>query len=189
MTVAEIVLAAQQAGGYASMFDALVKYLQPHTVLELGTGQGVSGAHVMKVLPLGSTFTTVNWSYPDNQVFGEALNPFKGDARLKMVVADTLEPASVDMVPAPVDLFYLDTHHWAWHAAHEMRLWQRILCDGAIVLCDDIRVNDMPAFWDSLPYEKCPILKEAPMDQGVFRYDSSIPYAGEFPRGTNAGGW
>lgn len=150
-------------------------------IVELGTGQGAGGAEVMKVLPLLSQFTTVNYDYPANQVFGEFLQPWLNDVRLKILVADTLDPATLELVPSEVDFLIIDSHHEAWHAAAELELWQSALVDGALVFVDDLEHNDMRLFWNTLPYFRW-VCNTDPL-QGVFRYDAQHRYRNTFPRG------
>ncbi len=160
--------------------------LQPRNVVELGTGQGASGACIMEMLPPGSTFTTIN--YADGHKFGEQLGPWSSDPRLHMLAADTILPATLELVPDNIDLLFIDTTHEAWHAAQELRLWQDKLQDGAIVIVDDLNQHDMNLFWDSLPYEKVP--SEAGTCQGVFRYSAALRYNGSFDKreGSTYGG-
>lgn len=152
-----------------------LRHLRPKNVLELGTGQGASGAQIMSALAPDAVFTTVN--YADGHVFGEQLSEWYTDARLTRVSADTLSRATLDMVPDGVDLMFIDTTHEAWHAAEELTLWQDKLQDGAIVVLDDLDQHDMQEFWDSIPYEKATQER-----QGVFRYDAAVRYEGRFDR-------
>lgn len=155
-----------------------IQHLQCRSVLELGTGQGVSGAQIMAGLPVASCFITINYAYPVDYVFGEYLLPWKVDPRLKMLIADTLDIATLGMVPYGVDLMFIDSTHEAWVAATELLRFQQKLTDKALVIVDDLNQHDMVDFWDSLPYEKARVV-----NQGIFRYDTKLPYTAEFPRG------
>lgn len=162
-----------------------IRALQPRVVVELGTGQGASGAQIMRALNLDAWFYTIN--YADGHVFGEQLAPWNDDTRLTMLAADTLDIATLYKVPSAIDVLYIDTTHEAWHAAAELRLWQDKLRDGAIVFVDDLNHNDMELFWQSLPYEKYKTPSEL---QGVFRYDAECDYYAAFdkPYRTTYGG-
>src|SRR5450631_282105 len=153
-----------------------IHYLQPKNIVELGTGQGVSGAQIMSALAPDAIFTTVN--YADGHVFGEQLASWSSDPRLHRLDTDTLDPGTVGLVPDGVDLLFIDTTHEAWHAAEELCMWQGKLQDGAIVLVDDLNQHDMIVFWDSIPYEKSPY--PGGSCQGVFRYDATKPYTAKF---------
>jgi hypothetical protein len=158
-----------------------VLYMRPRHFVELGTGQGASGACVMQVLPPCSRFTTINYDYPPNEAPGAMLAPYLMDPRLRFVIADTADPATVDMFARDIDLLFIDTTHRAWHAALELRLWQDKLEDGAIVIADDLGMHDMSVFWDSVPYEKVPV--ECGPVQGFFRYRRGVRYDFPLPRG------
>jgi len=155
-----------------------INYLRPKNVLELGTGQGASGVQIMSALPPDATFTTIN--YVDGHHFGEQRRDWYSDPRKQMVDADTIDPDTLALVPDGVDLLFIDTTHEAWHAAEELRRWQAKLVNAAIVVVDDLDQHDMAAFWESLPYEKVP--ESAGPRQGMFRYDTSVPYEGKFDR-------
>lgn len=154
-------------------------HMRPRNFVELGTGQGASGVHIMQALPEGSWFTTINYDYPSSHGFGELLEPHYGDRRLRMLTVDTTEPGCPELVRGIIDLLYIDTHHVAWQAALELEMWQYKLCHGAIIIADDLDQNDMEKFWGSIHYEK----SRAAVMQGMFRYDSNLPYKSPFPRG------
>lgn len=175
-TVAEIAAAVGDWPGR-------IRYMNPRNVVELGTGQGASGAQIMSALAPDAMFTTIN--YADGHKFGEQLRDWYFDQRLRRLDLDTTDPATLEHVPAWIDLLFIDTTHEAWHAATELRLWQDKLQDGAIVIVDDLNQHDMANFWDSIPYEKVPTNSNwifADRYQGVFRYDASKRYEGKFPR-------
>ena len=150
-----------------------ILHMQPKHVLELGTGRGTTGALIMSVLPPTSMFTTINYSYPENEKYGELLQPWDQDKRLRRIIGDTTDPATLDKVEGGVDLLFIDTIHDAYVADVELYLWQRKLADGAIVIVDDLNHKDMMKFWDLIPYEK---VGDA-TSQGIFRYNASEPYS------------
>lgn len=158
-----------------------LQFLMPKHILELGTGQGASGAQIMSALGPESTFTTIN--YVDGHTFGEQLSGYYSDPRLLRLDADTIDPKTLELVPSyqiPIDLLFIDSTHEAWHAAKELRIWQAKLEDGAIVVVDDLNQNDMLLFWNSLPYEKSEYNNAS--CQGVFRYRSAVRYTERFNR-------
>lgn len=164
-----------------------IKLVQPWNVLELGTGQGASGNEIMSALPSDAHFTTIN--YVDGHVFGVQLESWRSDSRYLRIDADTIDVNTMSLVRGGVDLLYIDTTHEAWHAATELRMWQHMLQNGAIVVADDLNHHDMIQFWDGLPYDKFQV-PNSPTCQGVFRYDASILYNDQFnrPEKTTYGG-
>lgn len=163
------------------LWEDRMRSVCPNHVLELGTGQGATGAQIMAALGPNAQFTTINYPYPANQRFGEGLDPWRSDPRLTVLFADTLLSSTSDLVPYGVDLLFIDTTHEAWHAAEELCLWQDKLVDGAIVIVDDLNQNDMMLFWNDLPYEKYPE-NGCHTSQGVFRYRRAIRYGRRFNR-------
>ncbi len=170
-TVAEIV-------AVGNGWPERMRYLRPDYFLELGTGQGASGARIMPELAPDAHFITIN--YANGHTFGEQLRNWYSDPRLTRIAADTIDPDTLVMVPDGVDLLFVDTTHEAWHAATELRMWQDKLQDGAIVIVDDLNQHDMMDFWDSIHYEKA--LDNAGACQGVFRYNAMSPYDARFER-------
>jgi predicted O-methyltransferase YrrM len=184
VTLAEIVCKMRHCAS-DNVWINRIRFLKPHNVVELGTGQGATASYIMIALHDNAIFTTFNYSYPANQRFGEYLHSWLRDPRLWWITADTLDPASLQYVPNDIDLLFIDTTHEAWHAAAELRLWQVKLQDSAIVIVDDLDQNDMTAFWNSLPYDKV-----VDGNQGIFCYDTSRQYLAQFnkPSRTTYGG-
>lgn len=170
--------AAMVAAAGGSWADR-IGLVRPRCVLELGTGQGAGAAQIMAALPPGAELFTINYPHPSEYAFGEQLAPWRGDPRLHELVADTIDPRTLDLVPRRVDLLFIDSTHEAWHAALELRMWQEKLRDGTVVICDDLNQHDMAAFWDSIPYDRA---TRPGSHQGIFVYDAARPYAGAFPR-------
>ena len=52
------------------------------------------------------------------------------------------------------DLFFVDTIHLAHQLEEEIKLYSPYWKKGAIVVFDDIRLNDMFPVWESLNYDK-----------------------------------
>lgn len=129
--------------------------MQPRRVVELGTGDGMTAAEVMRVLPHGSTLTCVNWpNPPSGDDPRRYLDPFWNDVRLSVLFGDTRDPAIAAQVPDGIDLLSIDSTHEAACAAAEWELWRPKLADVALVVFDDLDHHDMRGFWQSLPYPR-----------------------------------
>ena len=132
----------------------LVRQLRPKLVVELGTGDGMTGAAIMGALLDGARFITVNWPNPpsgDNPA--RYLGPWLFDQRLTQLWGDTRDVSH--LVPDGIDLLFIDSTHERGCAEAEWNLYRPKLKDGAVVVVDDLHHNDMLEFWDDLPgYDK-----------------------------------
>jgi cephalosporin hydroxylase len=78
-------------------------------------------------------------------------------------------------IPVNVDFLFIDTEHTYEQVSREWAVYKRWLLDGAIVALDDIRMNDMPRFWNELQYEKLDLTEFCHPESGfgVFRVTQS----------------
>ncbi len=136
---------------YYGFLMKLVYRLQPRKVLELGTSIGRSTSFMMATLPLTSSLTTVDiGSYQRVD-----LASYTNDGRLHIVYGNDLDVAVVDEVGDGYDLLFIDTEHSYEQLVAEWAIYQSRLFDNAIVVLDDIDLNEgMRLFWDELPYDK-----------------------------------
>lgn len=137
---------------YYRYLNGLVRELAPKRVLELGTDIGSSALFMMLALPPDSSLTTVEWSeYPRR-----SLIPFLEDRRLRVVHGDDLDLGIYKGdVPREIDLLYIDTEHTYEQVSKEWALYQQFLTPEAIVVVDDIHLNEgMERFWREIPYPK-----------------------------------
>lgn len=148
----------------------MVYFLRPQKIMELGTGAGHSAAAMMAALPKASALTTINWpNPPSGDPVGIKLSRWSSDPRLRQILGDTREVR--DQITGGVDFLFIDsgTEHVYSLISAEWALYESALADEAIVVLHDILVNDMPRFWDELPYEKV-VVDSLPPGLGVFRY-------------------
>lgn len=137
---------------YYLYLNALVRLLRPRTVLELGTCEGGSAFFMALALEQGATLTTVDvgphhpWQ----------LGPLLYDLRLRRVLGDDLDLGIYEgRPPQGVDLLFVDTLHEYGHVTRELELYLPLLSPGAVVVMDDIHLNEgMARAWDELPLEK-----------------------------------
>lgn len=157
---------------YYPFLAKLVNYLKPTNILELGTSRGRSALFMMSALQPGGRLTTVDvGSYLRSD-----LAAYAWDDRLRIVYGDDRSAEVVAAVPDEIDLLYIDTEHSFGQVAAEWAIYSKKLIDGAIVVVDDISLNDgMRQFWESLPYEKaeCAVHHSG---FGVFRFRKSVCY-------------
>jgi hypothetical protein len=78
-----------------------------------------------------------------------------------------------DDLPIGIDMLFIDTDHTFAQASSEWNIYKHLCNPGAIVVLDDIRMNDMFDFWKSLPYPKLELTKECHVSGfGFFLYQS-----------------
>ncbi len=136
---------------YYTFLNKLVRRLQPKKILELGTSIGRSGLFMMTALPETSKLVTVDIG----SFLRTDLTPFSYDNRLKIVFGNDLEDSVFNEVGSGFDMMFSDSEHCYEHVVVEWEKYRHTLEDGAIVVMDDIRLNEgMSRFWDSLQYEK-----------------------------------
>lgn len=142
---------AANGQAYYRYLHSLVRVLLPRTVLELGTCQGGSALFMLLALPEGSTLTTLDLGnrHP------EYLDPVREDPRLRVESGDSRDPATYQRLGLKeVDLLFLDTEHTAAQLEREWELCRPLLAEGAVVVLDDIYLNDVPRFWEALEEDK-----------------------------------
>lgn len=149
----------------------VVARFKPRVILELGTGDGHSAAAMLQALPADGVLTTVNWPNPPSGDDGwRMLHPYRGDARLRYILGDSLEVR--DRIVTPIDLLFLDcgTEHTCRQTSAEWALYEPCMAPRGIVLVDDINHGDMRDFWDPLPYRKAELTIQGPHGFGIFYY-------------------
>jgi len=147
----------------------LVHLLKPKNVLELGTSIGRSALFMMCALPENSTLTTIEIG----SHLRVDLEPFFNDPRLKIVYGSDMDKNVYSPLNLQnIDFIYIDTEHDIEQLQKEWNIYKNFLCSDAIVVLDDISLNDgMKKFWDDLPYEKisCPLSVHF-SGFGIFKY-------------------
>ncbi len=155
-----VAMSAEQYDAYAKKKDGHTYYvflqklmisLCPDKVLELGTSIGRSALFMMCGLAENATLTTVDiGSYRRGD-----LSPFENDPRLTIIYGSDLEPEVIEQIGDGYDFLYLDTEHSWDQISKEWEIYKHKLTDGALVVLDDIHLNEgMDRFWNSLPYDK-----------------------------------
>lgn len=148
----------------------LIEKHRPKLIVELGTGDGVSAAAMMCVLPKDSALVTINWPNPPSGDNPERyLATWANDPHLRIVYGDTRQQAHL-FEDQSIGMLCIDSTHMFECAAEEWIAYRCKLADGAVVVVDDLDHNDMFRFWLALPYSKS---KHQGGRVGVFVYDRS----------------
>lgn len=130
----------------------LVKLYKPSNIVELGTSIGRSAMFMMTALQKSSKLTTIEIS----SFMRTDLTHFIDDSRLTIVYGSDIDPATYDELDLDnIDFLFIDAMHSYEHVNIEWSIYKRFLTNGALVVMDDIHLNDgMSKFWNDLEYDK-----------------------------------
>jgi len=147
-----------------------VRLARPALVVELGSGLGVSTLLMLSELAETARLVTCDIAPRLKCVPPEIMR----DPRLKFYSGNDLNLSVFgDDLPVGIDLLFIDTEHTFDQVSAEWRIYGHLCRRGALVVLDDIRVQDMPRFWDALPYPKLELTEECHQSGfGVFLYDA-----------------
>lgn len=128
----------------------LVREIAPRRIVELGTDIGRAAAFMMTQLPARSELITVEIG---SQIRTD-LAACQGDPRLKIVTGSSTDPRVYEPL-TDIDLLFIDTDHLYEQISAEWRAYRGRLSKGAVVVFDDIHLNEgMERFWSELPEPK-----------------------------------
>lgn len=130
----------------------LVDLVKPKQIVELGGAMGVgticlhhylsqdSKLYSITLAENGLEFSYVDKPYPDN---------------LNLIVGDDLDIKNWKGVNlSKTDLWYFDSLHTHEQLSKEIKLYKSYFRKGAILMFDDIRMDELWSIWDELEYDK-----------------------------------
>lgn len=135
---------------YYQWLACLVKFLNPHQVVELGAASGISTIMMLSEMGKEAHLYSVD---NDPAIAWKWMN--REYPNLTKILADDLDMSiwkGVDL--SETDLWFIDTIHEAKQLKEEIKLYSPYWKKGAIVVFDDIRLNDMYPVWESLEHDK-----------------------------------
>jgi len=123
---------------------------RPKNVVELGRCLETSALFLLGALDDDAKLITV-----DTEERASDLTHVLGDPRLRVLVGNDLDLATFDGVEiSGIDFLFIDTDHTCAQATKEWELYLPLLSQNAIVVFDDITMNNMGAFWGPLECAK-----------------------------------
>jgi hypothetical protein len=145
-------------GEHYRLLAALVKILQPHRVVEIGTFRGVSALAMKEFLPANgriTTFDIVSWdSIPDSSLRAE---DFSG-GRLRQEMADLSDPAKFGLhrpLLEETELLFMDGPKDGLFERKFLQQLEGIRFQKPLLLVlDDIRFWNMLALWHDIARPK-----------------------------------
>lgn len=136
---------------YYQWLALLVRAITPKLILELGTGLGVST--LMMFSELRDEGRLISCDVVQAPKF--VPEDVRSDPRVKFYRGDDLDLNIYgEDLPVGIDVLFIDTEHTFRQVSAEWSVYKHLCNPGAIVVLDDIRMNDMQRFWDVLPYPK-----------------------------------
>lgn len=144
---------------YYQWLAHLVKIMKPNLVLELGNDFGLST--LMMFSELSETARLISC---DLVKLLDFIPPhIFNDTRFKFYTGNDLNLNIFgNDLPVGIDILFIDTEHTFDQVSAEWKIYKNLCNPGAIVILDDIRMNDMFNFWESLPYPKLELTKKMP---------------------------
>lgn len=140
--------------GYLQWLTLLVKHSDAKTIVELGNRYGVSSNTIFAGLNADQKFYSLDTDI--NQIYVPDF--VKNDDRVSFVTGDCLDlniyKNSKFDIPFNIDILWTDTLHSLEQLSNEMLVYEPLLSDNAIIVIDDINLNDKRDYFDSSPHEK-----------------------------------
>jgi predicted O-methyltransferase YrrM len=138
---------------YYRYLAALVKAVKPKQVVEMGSAGGASALMMLSTLPKDSMLYAL--TFPETE--GEFRFIKEDYPNLTLIRGDSrkLEDWPKNCKLGKTDIWFIDTHHSYEQLHLEMNLYKPFFKKGAIILLDDIRLNEeMVRAWDEIEYPK-----------------------------------
>ncbi len=156
---------------YYRYLTAAMKALKPKQVVELGSAAGVGLLSMLPTLP--KTSNLIACSIPEPEIEFRYIPEGKYD-NLTLVRGDDLDPKvwPKDIDLNKTDIWFIDTDHNYAQLSSELRLYDKFFKQGAIVLLDDITLNDgMKRAWSEIEYPKLSLPDLHHSGYGMFYVD------------------
>lgn len=152
---------------YYQWTPGLLEVLKPKQIVELGGAMGVWDLMVLNgayqdfdlysiTLPEGGLeYSFIADTYSNfHPVLGDDLNLENWDL-LNKVEIEGEWGMGVDLFDlSQTDIWFFDALHTQEHLTKELELYKQFFKPGALILIDDIRMDELWPVWQSLPYEK-----------------------------------
>jgi cephalosporin hydroxylase len=139
-----------RANRYYQWLAGLMQVVEPAQVVELGAAAGMSTVMLLEHMPKNSILFSVDidplaWRWVK-----------KDYSNLVKVTGDDTDmniwPEGTPL--GNTDVWWIDSLHTEDHLRKELQLYSPYFKKGAIVVLDDINLEDMRKVWDELPYDK-----------------------------------
>jgi len=124
--------------------SASIKKYNPKFVVELGTRYGLSALSFINESSKNNKIISVDWLKQKSFVDKKILKNFPN---LKFVIGNCLDLNIFEQIPFNIDILFMDTEHTYDQISKEFSVYENLLSDTALVIVDDINVNDKYKFF------------------------------------------
>ena len=158
-----------ESGCYYTWLALATRVLKPKRILELGNYHGASTIMIYSELT-----DETNAFYSVDLVRDVSFVPDKIllDKKVKFTFGNDLNLSIYEEnLPIKLDFLFIDTLHEYRQIKAEWKIYKNLCKPNAVVILDDILLNDLPKFWSELPYPKLDISKDCHESGfGIFIY-------------------
>lgn len=131
--------------------SALMDVVKPKQVVELGGAMGVWSICVLQNLPPESQLYSITLAEHGLE-FSYVVDTYYN---FHPIIGDDLDLNNFKGVDLDrTDVFYFDSLHTNEQLTKELELYRPFFKKGALLLFDDIRMDELLPVWNALPYEK-----------------------------------
>lgn len=157
----EVTDTADYANRYYQWLACLMDEVKPKQVVELGAASGISTAIMASRLDDDAKLFSVDvdpniaWKWM-NREYPQVTKILGDDLDLSIWQYAVTPPAKFnpDLLLSNTDVWFIDSLHTYDQLSKELKLYSPFFKKGAIVVLDDIRMEELLPIWESLPYDK-----------------------------------
>jgi len=162
---------SSESRNYYIWLALAVKLLRPRNILELGNWYGAS------TLMMYSSFSDDLVSFTSVDIVKKLdllTDEVWKDQRTRFVFGNDLNLSIYERkLPLDIDFLFMDSLHELHHLVDEWYIYRHLCVNGALVVLDDIYLENLRSFWDRLPYPKLDISEDCHKSGfGIFIYSS-----------------
>lgn len=138
------------AGAYFHWLTLLMKHLEPRLTVELGNRYGSSTIALFHGMASDQTLITMDIDHDQRYVPQKIMQ----SDQVKFVFGDCIdlnvyEENKID-IPIDIECLFTDTVHCYEQLSSEYQVYESLLADEAVIVIDDINLNDKRVFWEEV---------------------------------------
>jgi predicted O-methyltransferase YrrM len=136
---------------YITFLNYIVKNLKPKNIVELGNREGLSTLSLYDAAKnVGADFYSIDIEKDQRYC---PPHMFK-DSQMHFIFGDVCSYNVINQLPKKIDILFTDTLHYDFQLRDEWEIYQHLLADNALIVIDDININDKRKLFDEVNFEK-----------------------------------